>query len=333
MNMKRPKVSVVLCAYNGEQFISQQIESILNQSILPDELIISDDCSSDLTADIVSDFERNYPTIIRFFQGDKNLGFIKNFEKAISLAEGEVIFLSDQDDIWFEHKIKYMLQPFIAHEDVGLVYSDAILVNSELEPTENTLFGKRKNLVVNKVRSAPMLIKGIGINGCTMAFRLALKDFVLPIEKGWGHDHWIVFIAHAVMAVVPVTKPLMYYRRHGDSAGNDPFLEGGVIKVWKTGIKTASVDEYERDLYRWEAMLHRLNEIKVKQSVTLTDNKKFENFLKECEQRTELARLRRKMKEKGRLRRLPNIFNILSLGYYQQYLYGIKSLVKDLLIR
>jgi glycosyltransferase involved in cell wall biosynthesis len=331
--MKRPKVSVVLCAHNGEKFVAQQIESILNQSISPDELIISDDCSSDSTVDIVNDFARKHPATVRFFQGEKNLGFIKNFEKAISLAEGEVIFLSDQDDVWFDQKIEYMLQPFIDHKDVGLVYSDAVLTNSELEPTEHTLFDRRKSLVVDKARSASMLIKGVGINGCTMAFRSTLKELVFPIGKGWGHDHWIAFIAHAITAVTPVEKPLMYYRRHGDSAGNDPFLEGGRVKVWKTGINTVSPDEYDKDLCRWQAMFQRLNEIKEKRSVTWVDYTNLGVFLRESERRTELARLRRRMKEKGRLNRLPDVFHIFSSGYYHQYLHGMQSLAKDLLIR
>jgi len=333
MNMKRPKISVVLCTYNGEKFVAQQIESILNQSIPPDELIISDDCSSDSTVDIVSGFARDFPATVRFFQGEKNLGFIKNFEKAISLTEGEVIFLSDHDDVWFEHKIEYMMQPFIDRKDVGLVYSDAVITNSELEPTEHTLFGRRKSLMLDKSRSASMLVKEVGINGCTMAFRSALKELVLPIGKDWGHEHWIAFIAYAVMDVVPMGQPLMYYRRHGASAGNDPLLEGGRVKAWKTGINAVTLDGYGRDLCRWQVMLQRLHEIDEKRSVAWVDYTNLGVFLRECKRRTELARLRKRMREKGCLNRLPDVFHIFSSGYYHQYLHGMKSLAKDLLAR
>ena len=95
--MNHPRISVVLCTYNGEKFVAQQIESILNQVLLPDELIISDDCSTDSTADIVREFARENPDLIRFVQGTENVGFIKNFEQAIGLADGEIIFLSDGD--------------------------------------------------------------------------------------------------------------------------------------------------------------------------------------------------------------------------------------------
>lgn len=331
--MRRPKISVVLCTYNGGKFVAQQIESIVNQSITPDELIISDDGSSDSTVDIVGDFARNYPATIRFFQSDKNLGFIKNYEKAVSLAEGEIIFLSDQDDVWFEHKIEYMLQPFIDRKDVGLVYSDAVITNSELEPTEHTLFSRRNSMMLDKSRSAPMLIKEVGINGCTMAFRSALKELVLPIGKEWGHEHWIAFIAYSVTVVMPVDKPLMYYRRHGESAGNDPLLEGGRVKVWKTGVNAASLDEYERDLCRWQEMLKCLHDIKEKKSVAWVDYSNLDVFLGECERRTELARLRKGMKGKGRLNRMPDVFRIFCSGRYHQYLHGMKSLAKDLLVR
>lgn len=333
MNMKRPEISVVLCTYNGEKFVAQQIESILNQSIPPDELIISDDCSTDATVDIVSDFLRKYSTTVRIFQNNKNIGFIENFAKAINLSEGGVVCLSDQDDVWFERKIEYMLQPFIDREDVGLVYSDAITTNSELEPTEHTLFGKRKSMMLEGVRTAPILIKGVGINGCTMAFRSTLKEYVLPIGQGWGHDHWIAFIAHAITDVTPVSQPLMYYRRHGDSAGNDSFLEGGYVKRWRAGINTVHMDDYESDLCRWESMLHRLYIIKEKKNSTWVNYSNLDVFIYECERRTDLARLRIRMKKKRRLYRFPNAFRILSSGYYHQYLRGMKSLAKDLLIR
>lgn len=331
--MKRPKISVVLCTYNGEKYITQQIESILNQSILPDELIISDDCSSDSSVEIVSNFASKHPATVRFIQGDKNLGFIKNFEKAISLADGEVIFLSDQDDVWSANKIETMLLLFIDHENVGLVYSDAILTDSELEPTGRTLFESRKSLMLNKPRTAPMLIKEVGINGCTMAFRSNLKELVFPIGEGWGHDHWIAFIAHTVMDVTPVCQSLMYYRRHEDSAGNDPLLEGGRVKAWLVGINRVSVNEYRRDLCRWQVMFQRLHEIEEKRSMTWINYTNLDVYLRECGRRTELAQLRMRMKKKGRLNRFSDIFDIFSSGSYHQYLHGMKSLAKDLLAR
>lgn len=331
--MRRPKVSVVLCTYNGEKFVAQQIESILNQSILPDELIVSDDCSSDNTVDIVSDFARRHPATIRLFRNDLNLGFVENFEKAISFADGEIIFLSDQDDSWFEDKIECMLQPFIDYENVGMVYSNAVITDSALNPTGSTLFDRGKSLMSDKALSAPMLMKEVGINGCTMAFNSALRELVLPIGKGWGHDHWIAFIAHAVMDVMFVDKPLICYRRHGNSAGNNPFLEGGRIKVWKAGMSTVSLDEYERDLQRWKVMSQRLHEIMEKPFDTLVDCTNLVVFQKECERRTKLAWLRKRMKKKSRLNRFPDIFHIFSSGYYHRYLHGIKSLTKDLLIR
>lgn len=333
--MKTPKISVVLCSYNGEAYIEQQIDSILNQTKLPDELIVSDDCSSDSTVSIASDIARKYPNLIRLVESKTNLGFIKNFEKAIALAKGELIFLSDQDDVWFDQKIENMMQPFLDYEDVGLVYSDALITDSELNPTAHTLFEtrSRKGFMLDKERTASILIKGVGINGCTMAFRSALNDIVLPIGEGWGHDHWIAFVSHAVTVVMPTGQSLMCYRWHGDSAGNHRLLEHGRINAWKSGRKMASQDEYGRDLNRWKAMTQRLNEIHEKQSVAWVDYTKLGIFLRECEQRTELARLRKRMKGKRRLHRLPDVLHILSVGHYRQYLHGIKSLTKDLLIR
>ncbi len=327
--MKSNKISVVVCTYNGERFISQQIESILNQSMPPDEIIISDDCSTDTTVNIINDYAKQNQ-FIRFFQSEKNLGFIKNFEKAIGLATGEILFLSDQDDIWFYKKIETMITKFIEHEQVVLIYSDACITDSGLKPTKHTLFERRKNLMLDKTRSACMLISGVGINGCTMAFRSSLKDFIFPIKSGWGHDHWIAFIAHAVKSVMPIDQPLMYYRRHETNAGNDALLEGGRLKVWKSGINTASLEEYQRDLNRWEVMCQRLHEIMETRSDSWVDCSNLGVFLDECERRTELARQRIRIKKKRRFDRLPDVLHLFFSGDYHQYLNGVKSMAKDL---
>ena len=113
--------SVALCTYNGERFLSQQLESLAAQTVLPDELVICDDASSDGSIRILEVFAKNAPFIVRIFKNPKNLGYIKNFEQAIGLCSMDVIFLCDQDDYWESEKLNQVLKVFDTEEDVGMV--------------------------------------------------------------------------------------------------------------------------------------------------------------------------------------------------------------------
>ena len=226
-----------------------------------------------------------------------------------------------------------MLQPFSNKKGIGLVYSNALLTDSELEPTGYTLFEKRKHFALDQTRSAAKLVKHVGINGCTMAFRSSLKGLVLPIGKEWGHDHWIAFVAHAVTDVKPISQPLMFYRRHDNSAGCAPQLDRGIVATWNAKIESVPAGQFERDVHHWKVMHQRLFEIEARGPASTINSTKLSVYLNECEQRLELACLRRTMKSKRRLNRLPAILYIFFSGYYHRYLQGIKSLGKDLFIQ
>ena len=124
-NVNNPLVSVVLATYNGELFIEEQIKSILQQTYSPIELIIVDDASTDNTLSILHQFEATH-SCIRLFTSERNLGYIKNFEKGMLLATGEYIALSDQDDIWEVGKLCRLMEETGNHE---LIYSDSLLID------------------------------------------------------------------------------------------------------------------------------------------------------------------------------------------------------------
>jgi len=335
MSGQNYRISVALCTFNGGHFIGQQLESIINQSRPPDELIICDDASTDDTIDIVSSIAAGRLSTIHIIQNKKSLGCVKNFEKAIKCTTGDIIFLSDQDDVWFKEKILIMMSPFVESDGVGLVYSDAILTDTELKPIGHTLFGRRKKLKLLEKRLPHQMVRGIGINGCTMAFRSCLKDFVLPImeSEGWGHDHWIAFIAHAVMDSRPINKPLMYYRRHTHNSGNDPFLDGGWVNKLVTGLNAAGTTDYAKDRYRWEVMLEHLIGIAKRKSLLPGNRISLSKFITECEQRSEFARFREHAKQISRIKRIYPLLHCLLKGNYHRYLRGMKSFFKDVLIR
>jgi glycosyltransferase involved in cell wall biosynthesis len=213
------KISVALCTFNGELFLRQQLASIQQQTRLPDELLVCDDGSSDQTLTIVREFAASAPFPVKLFENEQNLGFAANFERAIRLCEGSLIALCDQDDIWYPTRLQLSEQEFTAHPEIGLVFSDADLINDRNEVAGATLWqrlgfaGIRHDALL--AGQYVVLAKHRFVTGATVMFRACLRDRFLPIGKGWIHDEWIAMIAAAFSRLKPIDQPLIRYRIHG----------------------------------------------------------------------------------------------------------------------
>ena len=213
------RISVALCAYNGERFLAEQLASMAKQTRLPDELVVCDDRSTDRTVDIVRAFAASAPFPVRVFENERNLGFAANFERAIRLCEGNLIALSDQDDIWYPIRLERSEQEFTAHPEAGLVFSDADVIDDSNELVGPTLWrrlgfaGKREGDLL--AGHYVVLAKHRFVTGATVMFRSSLRDRCLPIGRGWIHDEWIALIAAAFFDLRPIDRPLIRYRLHG----------------------------------------------------------------------------------------------------------------------
>src|SRR5690349_17434303 len=119
------RISIALCTYNGGPFLAEQLASYVQQTRLPDELVVCDDCSSDNTMAILRDFAARAPFAVRLHQNAANLRSTRNFEQAIRLCTGDVIALSDQDDVWLPEKLERMERTLAADPEISLVFSDA----------------------------------------------------------------------------------------------------------------------------------------------------------------------------------------------------------------
>lgn len=203
-------ISVCMATYNGEKYIKEQIYSILAQLSENDELIISDDYSTDNTLAVVNKINDKR---IKVYLNELEKGYTKNFENAINKSSGDIIFLSDQDDVWCEGKIDLMLQEL---EYVTLVISDAKVVDGNLnllKPSHFQEYGVKKGFLHNFLKTRYI--------GACMAFKRELLDKALPFpnnSKLCAHDYWITLIGEAYYKVALVNKPLLLYRRHGNNA-------------------------------------------------------------------------------------------------------------------
>lgn len=218
-----PMLSVALCTYNGERFLEEQLASIANQKLPVDEIIICDDGSKDNTLSIAQIFKEEHQSIhIEIYQNESNLGVLKNFEKAILKCHGDIIFCSDQDDIWMDNKTQEIVSGFDKKENVEMIFTDAILIDEYGNLANDfTLFD---NLHINpKVRSQwkkgleieILNIKNI-VTGATMAFRRDLINHAIPFNTNISnlHDEQFAICAAKRNSIFMLDKPLIKYRLH-----------------------------------------------------------------------------------------------------------------------
>ena len=202
------KVSVAMATYDGEKYIKEQIDSILSNMRSTDELVISDDGSTDKTIEIISNYNDKR---IKIFEGPRN-GVKKNFENAIRLCDGDYIFLADQDDIWEKNKIEEVMNVFKNNSKVSLIVHDAIVFESDSKEVLIESFFKFR-------KSSSGFIKNVIKNsyiGCCMAFSKELKKYILDIPDDIEmHDQWIGIINDIYLEKAYFLKQkLIRYRRH-----------------------------------------------------------------------------------------------------------------------
>ena len=177
-----------MCTYNGANYLQEQLISIMTQTRLPDELVICDDGSTDMTLDILDKFSKNAPFEAKVYHNKKKLGPTKNFENAISLCKGDIIFLSDQDDVWLPHKVAKIEELFLEHsEDVGYIFSNALIVDEKLFPLgytmwEGILFTEYQQRTFKNGHQLEILLKHNVVTGATMAFRKNIKELMFALS-------------------------------------------------------------------------------------------------------------------------------------------------------
>jgi glycosyltransferase involved in cell wall biosynthesis len=215
----KSRISVAMCTYNGERFLAAQLESIVQQTRLPDELVVCDDASTDQTLSIVRAFAASASFPVRIFENERNLGYAANFEAAIRRCAGELIALCDQDDVWYPNRLERSEQTLAAHPHTGLVFSDGDLIDEQGGLLGETLwqrlgFDARRRSALAAGQFA-LLAKFRFVTGATIMFRARLRNLCLPIGAGWIHDEWLVMTAAAFAGIRPIEQPLIRYRIHG----------------------------------------------------------------------------------------------------------------------
>ncbi|RYE31425.1 MAG: DUF2851 family protein, partial [Sphingobacteriaceae bacterium] len=208
--MEQPLVSIALCTYNGEKFLREQLDTLVHQTYPNLEIIAVDDCSKDDTVSILKEYQYRF-SFVKIYQNEKNLGFAKNFEKAILLCSGDLISLSDQDDVWSLDKISILTKNI---GDNILVYHDSALIDDSGELTGKKISDKFCMFSGNDARK---LLFFNCVSGHAMLFKKALVPVILPFHASYLHDWWIVYLAANVGNIMYLPDCLIRFRQHINS--------------------------------------------------------------------------------------------------------------------
>lgn len=318
-------ISVALCTYNGERYLKEQLESIANQTRLPLEIVICDDCSTDSTMDIIKVFAQSAPFSVKYIENEKNLGsekkgITRNFEKVVQLCSGSFIALCDQDDAWLPEKLSRLAAVLEDGPQYGGVFSDAKLMDQHSRPTgvhmrETAGFDLRDERRLQQGEALPVLLAMTKVYGCTLMFRASLLDRLLPVPPSWWFDAWFacMIAVHSKLAFVP--EPLFYYRIH-------PSQQVG-----------ATVPSLWQRIQQWREPAKQYSDQAQPQLRELYERLKTQNFpdaqtqLEYLRGRLALMQLRSTLPA-NRMVRLAKI--LPAVRDYHRYFNGWKSIIKDI---
>jgi len=282
-------LSVVLCTYNGARYLPALLDSLAGQNRLPDELLISDDGSTDATQQLIATFAEKAPFLVRWYRQERRLGPAANFVAATQLARGEWIAFCDQDDVWHPDKLHDSFKASQKHVDTAAVFCNARLIDVDGRPIGRTLWRQVAFTQAEQVKleaGAPweVLVRHPVVSGAGLLIHSRVRDSLTPIPEHWLHDAWAVLIASACGPVVSIATPLFDYRQHeANVIGARPRK---FIDFWRT------FHSFERTIYlqaehqRWNALATRLASLpdtRFNQATSSTVRSKLNHLLRRLE--------------------------------------------------
>ena len=213
---------VALITYNGLEYLPQQLSSILAQTRPVTHVVVSDDCSTDGTWEYLEAWAKQAPVHVTLIRNEPQLGLSANFEQAISLVDADIVFSSDQDDVWVPEKVALLAAVFEADDSVQLAHTDAILVDADGRDLGSTLFdeleiSKAERRDIHSGNAFRVYCRRNVVTGATAAFRRRLIPLArpLPPKNVFYHDGWLALMAAASGNIVMLDTPTIHYRQHG----------------------------------------------------------------------------------------------------------------------
>jgi glycosyltransferase involved in cell wall biosynthesis len=323
--MKQARLSIAMCTFNGMPFLREQLDGFLTQTRQPDGLVVSDDGSRDGTRQHLQRFADRAPFPVRLFLNPSNLGVRKNFDRAIGLCHGDLIFLSDQDDVWLPEKLGCFVEKFSRHPEAGLVFSDAEMVDESLTSMGYRMwrtfgFTKADQAATASGRGFDVLIKHTFVAGATMAFRSIYKPLILPIpDQHWAHDAWISLLVSAVSQTAIVTEPMNLYRQTQVLGGT----RKSPLRKYRDARQRVNAGFFLQMAKRYRTVRQRL--------IAHWTDPSNRPVIEAIDKRIQICQVRAKIRQQP-LMRLPLVLKTLLQGDYHLVGHGWKTALLDLVV-
>jgi glycosyltransferase involved in cell wall biosynthesis len=219
-----PSVSIAMATWNGAAYLPEQLESLARQELLPTELVVCDDGSTDSSVQVLEEFAGRAPFPVRLFRNPRNLGVRATFERAISLCRGDIVFLCDQDDYWVPAKIRRVVEAFESDPNTMVVLNDKTIADERLNPSSATVLGNMRSAGTPDISF---------IAGCCSAHRREWLPVAMPIPPEMPyHDWWMVALAHQLGVSRILDEPLQLYRRHESNVSVHPHYSDRPPGLW-----------------------------------------------------------------------------------------------------
>lgn len=316
-------VSVAMATYNGGRFVAEQLRSILDQGLPPLEVVVSDDGSTDDTLEVIRRVAAEHPAAIpvRVIDGPR-LGVSGNFARAVEATTGDLIALSDQDDVWHPDRLARAVAAFEGDDSLLLRHGDARLVDAGGAPVGGTLFEflpvtAAERAEIGAGRAFDAYLRRNLATGATVVFRRSLLERALPFPAEWVHDEWLAILAAATGGVSVETEPLIDYRQHG---ANEIGVRRPTLRYKLGRMLEPRGTRYADFAVRWRLLVERL------ESVGAPAEK-----LAAARERAEFERVRAGYPA-ARLRRIRPVLREWRRGSYARYSsQGNLDVVRDLL--
>lgn len=318
------RISVAICTWNGTKWIGEQLRSILDQTRPVDEIVVVDDASADGTAALVRSSLQQAGVPFRIVENPGNLGSTRSFELAVSLCTGDLVLLSDQDDVWLPGKVETIERCFLVDPGLGWLFSDLDLVDGNLHPMATTMwrrmgFGRRRRKLFSTGRQLEVVLRRPVATGAAMAFRRDLFELVAPYPSDWIHDQWMSTVLCALgIKGLALPIPLVRYRIHSSQ---------------QVGDRDASMSAQARRSLATGAERYLAAAARIEALAEFVESKEAPDSKGPALARMQAAHLRARarMRNLPRCGRIPAILTELRAGNYR-FSWNLLAPLKDLLL-
>ena len=330
-NENSTMISIAMATYNGEKYLLEQLQSFCKQTILPTELVIYDDCSTDKTCKIIEEFSNTAPFNVKLIKGVKNIGgtvrdgYGLSFSKAAEACIGDFIFFSDQDDVWFPNKIEKHLEIYKQKPNISIITSRPHNVDENLKELPNKVTNPFQDMLTQKF-----------VMGCCSSGKKDFFKMMLPINEGISHDWWATICAVSINQFYETDEELQYYRYHqNQTSGVASQKKKDSISKLKKSINGYIIDHegenIAKDLELWSIRLKGFENfcerLKVQKSELYTEQTK--EYLDSMQNLCNTLSFRHNLRKLPILKRLKQIVNNFAQVYKTQRQRNLSDSIKQ----